>query len=223
MNEKETGIFIAEMRKKKNMTQRELAEQVNVSDKTISKWETGKSLPDISYLKTLCEALDITVNELLAGQKLSQQDYSLKAEETIMSLIKENENNKTKNHFMSIIGIALVLITTILLFINTPNGYEGLRIFPIMYLDIPSLIQIALPAIGIVLITKKRDYLQILKLLDKILIPIGVISTLASFVIMIVSMSDPSTIGPNLAVCSLSLLYAFIAKIIVIILINRKS
>lgn len=57
MNEKETGQFIAEIRKQKNMTQRELAEQIGVSDKTISKWETGKSIPDLPYLKDLCAVI----------------------------------------------------------------------------------------------------------------------------------------------------------------------
>ena len=62
MNGKATGDFIAEVRKQKNMTQRDLAEKIGVSDKTISKWETGKSIPDLSCIDALCGALEVSVN-----------------------------------------------------------------------------------------------------------------------------------------------------------------
>ena len=62
--------FILMARTKAGLTQKELADKIGVSDKTISKWETGKSLPDISYYETLCDALNIKVNELLSGEYL---------------------------------------------------------------------------------------------------------------------------------------------------------
>ena len=73
MNQERTGKFISELRKQKGMTQKELAEQIGVSDKTISKWECGNSIPDISYLDALCNSLDVSVNELLSGERLSKE------------------------------------------------------------------------------------------------------------------------------------------------------
>ena len=90
------GEFIQQLRKDKGMTQKELAEIIGMSDKTISKWESGNSLPDTSVLVSLCKALDISVNELLSCEKIPPEDYSKKAEENIMTLMKENEEQKNK-------------------------------------------------------------------------------------------------------------------------------
>ena len=73
MDQIKIGKFIAEMRKEQNMTQKQLAELLNISDKTISKWECGKGMPDNSILLELCEALHINVNELLSGEKIFRQ------------------------------------------------------------------------------------------------------------------------------------------------------
>ena len=76
------------------MTQKELAERLGVSDKTVSRWETGHGLPDMAYLTPLCEIFGVSVNELLSGEKLPPNEYSLKAEENIMALLQENQKNK---------------------------------------------------------------------------------------------------------------------------------
>ena len=68
MNQIATGKFISRKRKEKNLTQEQLAEKLGVSNKTISKWETGKCMPDYSVVKTLCEELEITVAELMDGE-----------------------------------------------------------------------------------------------------------------------------------------------------------
>ena len=68
MDQTRIGTFIAVLRKEKGLTQKELAEQIGISDKTVSKWETGNGMPDIAYLSPLCEVLDINVNELLSGE-----------------------------------------------------------------------------------------------------------------------------------------------------------
>ena len=94
MEQEKIGKFILEIRKQKGLPQKELAEKIGVSDKTISKWECGNSIPDTTYLESLCNSLDISVNELLSGQCLSDESYSEKAEENIMALMKENESNK---------------------------------------------------------------------------------------------------------------------------------
>ena len=70
MDQSKIGQFIARTRKSKNLTQRQLADLLSISDKTVSKWETGKGLPDVSLMLPLCRALDLTVNDLLTGEKV---------------------------------------------------------------------------------------------------------------------------------------------------------
>lgn len=93
MDSIKTGQFIAQIRKEKEMTQRQLAEELFISDKTVSKWETGKGMPEVSLMLPLCEALGISVNELLCGERLSEENYKEKAEENIVNLISEKQNN----------------------------------------------------------------------------------------------------------------------------------
>ena len=69
MNQLATGKFISQKRKQKNLTQEQLAEKLGVSNKTVSKWETGKCMPDYSVVKALCDELEITVAELMDGEK----------------------------------------------------------------------------------------------------------------------------------------------------------
>ena len=73
------GKFIASERKRKGYTQRQLADILQISDKTISKWERGNGFPEVSLLLPLCNELDITVNELLCGERVSEEDYQKKA------------------------------------------------------------------------------------------------------------------------------------------------
>ena len=89
-----TGSFISEMRKDKGLTQKELADQVGVSDKAVSRWETGKGLPDTSIMPELCKVLDINVNELLSGERLNAEAYGGKAEEMMVSLVKDVQENR---------------------------------------------------------------------------------------------------------------------------------
>ena len=69
-----TGETIRKLREKQNMTQKQLAEKLSVSDKTVSKWETGKGLPEVSLMLPLCQRLGISVNELLSGERLEQEN-----------------------------------------------------------------------------------------------------------------------------------------------------
>lgn len=76
MDQIQIGKFIAKTRKAQNMTQKQLADVLSISDKTISKWECGKGLPEVSLMLPLCDTLHITVNVLLSGAKVSQSDLS---------------------------------------------------------------------------------------------------------------------------------------------------
>lgn len=96
MDQISIGRFIAAERKRKGCTQKQLAEKLNISDKTVSKWECGKGFPEVSLLLPLCKELDITVNELLSGERVSEEEYQKKAEENMVNMIKEREENKKK-------------------------------------------------------------------------------------------------------------------------------
>ena len=111
MDQIKIGRFIAETRKSKNLTQKQLAEKLSISDKTVSKWECGKGLPDVTIMLDLCEALQITVNDLLTGEIVSEIDYQKKAEENMMNLMKENQENK-KRMILSVICAVITIIAT---------------------------------------------------------------------------------------------------------------
>jgi len=112
MNQQLTGKFISHKRKEKNLTQEQLAEKLGVSNKTISKWETGKCMPDYSVVKTLCEELEITVAELMDGECANEKSVRAYDDEQIMDLLKRTQElEKQKNLFYGILlivmGIAL--------------------------------------------------------------------------------------------------------------------
>ena len=112
MDQEKIGKFIQKLRKEKELTQQELANKLNVTDRAISKWETGRGLPDLSIIKPLCEELDISINELLSGEKLNKKEYNEKLEENIEKTI-EYTNDKIKN-IKNKINITLIVIGTII-------------------------------------------------------------------------------------------------------------
>lgn len=93
------GKYISEKRKVKGLTQVKLAEILHVSEKTISKWECGNGFPDTTLMLPLCEALDISANELLSGKSLSTDDYKYNAEQNLLEL-KRMQENSTKHLLM---------------------------------------------------------------------------------------------------------------------------
>lgn len=109
MDQVEIGKFIQGMRKAQSMTQRELAEKLNISDKTVSKWETGKGLPEVGLMLPLCELLHVSVNELLSAKRLDEKQYYQKAEENIMDLLKEKAEAKKK----IIMAVIIVIVTVV--------------------------------------------------------------------------------------------------------------
>ena len=91
MDQTKIGKFIAECRKKKKLTQMELAEKLNITDRAVSKWENGRAMPDSSIMLELCNLLGITVNELLSGEVIEMKEYEKQAEENLLKLKKEKE------------------------------------------------------------------------------------------------------------------------------------
>jgi len=136
MNQIKTGKFIAQMRKEKGMTQRQLADELLISDKTVSKWETGKGMPDVSLMMPLCEVLGINVNELLTGEKIPDEEYKEKAEETMMDLMR-NKKGRGKIIALMIMILLLMLAPMIITAIlidkyNLPEKMEIITLIPLI-------------------------------------------------------------------------------------------
>ena len=101
MSQQEMGRFIAEKRRAKNLTQEQLAELLGVSNKTISKWETGKSMPDYSVVESLCKALNITIPELLAGKEKDSEStpgYTEEQVELLLYKVEQMEKDRNRMH-----------------------------------------------------------------------------------------------------------------------------
>lgn len=116
MNPKKIGKFIAECRKAKNLTQAQLAEKLSVTDRAVSKWENGRSLPDTMLMLDLCKALDIDVNDLLNGEMV-MDNYKEKAEELLLEMAKQKAAADKRLLFCEILigvfGIIILLVATI--------------------------------------------------------------------------------------------------------------
>ncbi len=112
MNQLVTGKFICKKRREKNLTQEQLAEKLGVSNKTISKWETGKCMPDYGIVKPLCEELDITVAELMDGEEAEEKSVRAYDDELVMDLLRrtqelEKQKKLLFGFLLIVMGIAL--------------------------------------------------------------------------------------------------------------------
>ena len=114
MNQEKIGKFIAKIRKEKNMTQQELADKLNVTDRAIGNWENGRRMPDIVFFKPLCQILDISLNELLSGERIKEAELKIKTDEVLNNTIEYS--NKRFKKFKNKI-ILVILITSFLIFI----------------------------------------------------------------------------------------------------------
>lgn len=125
MNQVRIGKFIAECRKSLKITQSELAEQLGVTDRSVSNWENGKNMPDLSLFKPLCEILNITINELLSGEKINKNNYQKKLEENIINTINySNKKIKQKNQIIGLILLLFGFLTSILgLMVFNPDSH----------------------------------------------------------------------------------------------------
>ncbi|MBM6965439.1 helix-turn-helix domain-containing protein [Massilimicrobiota timonensis] len=126
MNQVKIGKFIAQRRKEKNLTQAQLAEKLNITDRAVSKWETGKGMPDSSIMLDLCSVLDVSVNELLSGEMIEMKEYNNKSEELLLKMTQEKEKRDKEFLNMEIfIGIlvSIILISCVFVasFVNMPD------------------------------------------------------------------------------------------------------
>ena len=113
MDQIKIGRFIAECRRLQGLTQAQLAEKLNITDRAVSKWETGRSLPDAALMLALCEVLEISVNELLNGEKVTMENNQEKNEQLLLEMAKELEK-KNKTIWSSMWALMIVSITALL-------------------------------------------------------------------------------------------------------------
>ena len=112
MDQIKIGKFIAERRKKASLTQMQLAERLGITDRAVSKWETGKAMPDTAIMIELCEILGISVNELLSGEKINMENDNQKKEQLLLDMAKELEK-KNKKIWSSMWAILIVSMTAL--------------------------------------------------------------------------------------------------------------
>lgn len=134
MDQIKIGRFIADERKRKGYTQKQLSEKLEISDKTISKWERGNGFPEVSLLLPLCNELEITVNELLSGERVSEEDYRKKAEENMVNLVKEAQESKKKIILSAMVAFLTSIAAIPLFVLSGVLAMESwLRIFLIIW------------------------------------------------------------------------------------------
>lgn len=152
MNQEKIGKFIKTLRKEKKLTQNELATKLGVTDKSISNWENGKNMPDLSLFKPLCEILGITINDLISGEKLNKDNYQEKFEENILNTI--DYTNKKVTNKNNIIGITFITFGIII-------AITAMTIFPSesSWGSIYSIFGGLISLIGLIIITKKHKLL----------------------------------------------------------------
>ena len=179
MNQEKIGKFIAKCRKDKKMTQSELAEKLGVTDKSVGNWENGRNMPDLSLFKPLCDELEIAINDLLSGEKISKDKYQEKFEENIVNTI--DYSTKKINRYNNLIGLLLVIfglfisLSAIMIFPSESSWGSIYSVFGVIifllgiskltkgmkiFVRLPLLLIIFLSALGILLFT---DYINVKK------------------------------------------------------------
>ena len=142
MDQIKIGKFIAECRKKTGLTQMQLAERLNITDRAVSKWENGRSMPDSSIMLELCRALNINVNDLLCGEVVSMENYNKKLEDNLLELTKQKQEADKRLLFLEIlVGVLCIAIMLALVMVASfVQMEEWLRIVLILIGLVPLLI-----------------------------------------------------------------------------------
>ena len=118
MDQVKIGRFIAKSRKKTNLTQMQLAEKLNITDRAVSKWETGKAMPDSSIMLDLCDVLGISVNDLLCGEVVAMDNYNKELENNLLDMIKQKEQADKRLLSVEVfIGITATIVLFALIFV----------------------------------------------------------------------------------------------------------
>ena len=140
MDQIKIGRFIASCRKEQGMTQAALAEKLGISDRAVSKWETGRSMPDSGIMLELCDLLKINVNELLSGERIMAEFYDKQAEETLLAMRQELEQ---KNRQMLQMEYMFGIPATVTIFV---------MIFVVSFVEMPTWLRLVLLAFALAMI-----------------------------------------------------------------------
>lgn len=127
MNQQEIGMFITQKRRSLNLTQEQLAEKLNISNKTISKWERGKSIPDYSIIELLCETLHITVSELMDGETKEENSIRLYDDQQIIDMLSRIQQLENQKQIIG--GIALIIMGIALQILSQSIDGTGFKDF----------------------------------------------------------------------------------------------
>lgn len=144
MDQIKIGRFIAEKRKEKKLTQAKLGEMLSVSDRAVSKWERGLSMPDVSIMLSLCEILEVTVNDLLSGEVIEMKDYKEASEKIIVDMAKQKEAaDKRLLRIEMVIGfICVAILLGLAVFASYINMEEWQRVVLILIGVVPFLVAV---------------------------------------------------------------------------------
>ncbi len=158
MDQKRIGAFIARCRKEKNLTQMQLAELLEITNQAVSKWETGRGMPDVSLLQPLCDVLGISLNELFSGEHISAEEYKGKAEENISKLFKEKQiaNLKPVKYLFSICANVTLLVAVIELAIGLVGNFFNSAILEAMLINASVWLILFLASMGKLVYDKKK-------------------------------------------------------------------
>lgn len=212
MDQVKIGQYISRKRKDLGLTQKDLAEKIDVTDKSISKWERGNGLPDVTRLAPLCEALKISMNELVAGEDIAEAVLSEKTEENIMTLMKENEKQKNNNMVAYVLGGALSLMVLVLLGISMAGSTVqavGYFVNPVDLIFIILILGISL------LFTRDRSKEGICNRIQKMAIPTGAFLALFHGVFAMAELVSVDGMGTALAGALLPALYGIMIYMII--------
>lgn len=150
MDQIKIGKFIASCRKEQGMTQAKLAEKLGISDRAVSKWETGKSMPDTGIMLEVCQLLNISVNELLSGERIMAESFDKRAEENLLAMRREvEEKNRQLLRTEYLIGgpavIAALLLCVVAAYVEMPVALRiGLIIFALLMILAVSFFAVAI-------------------------------------------------------------------------------
>lgn len=244
INQIKIGQFIAESRKNLNLTQKQLAEEIGVTDKTISKWETGNRLPDAALLMDLCRVLQVDVNELLKGERVKPENYDQNANDTLVDLvgeinvIKQEKRGQYIGMIFGVVSIVCAIAIVMVKSLGTDRLSDFLDIYTLLLLI--GIICLILTATGCfhdfinvwkVCILRKRiseremkATVQTVSFACLVTLIVGVIISTAGIVSVIGHIGTAEILGPPMAQTVLSVLYTALLELIyVVVLFQLKK
>lgn len=246
MDQIKIGKFIAEKRKDQNFTQKQLAMELGISDKTISKWENGDRMPDVTLILKLCEILQITVNELLVGEPMDSDNFQKEVDQNVINLMKDNQKNnknRIRRTLEILAGIIMVTVafagmilvvggtTQVLFYIDYRTGLFLYGLF-VLILGLTGTFTDYIKAFKVAF--QQNEFAQETIHVAKkniqnagiLLLVIGVLTSIVAVVAVFGNIDASYAIGPVLSQAILSIFYTMIGElihIICILILSKKS